>query len=137
MTMSTGACSLSFLVTLSAACPTTTTVRSIGSSASASRTYSSMARPHRRWRGFGRDERIRDPSPAASTTAEIGRWLMRPFYLLPLAVHDIRDHRPHGMRSKARYRDGTRSGVVQVAGQQTLDLRIGVRVLAPEPSAGF
>jgi hypothetical protein len=29
-----------------------------------------MARPQRRWSGFGRVDRIRDPSPAASTTAD-------------------------------------------------------------------
>ena len=57
-----------------------------------------MGRPHNRCRGFGRDERIRVPSPAASTTADSGRSGMR-FSLSPddggdLTIHDDREHRP-------------------------------------------
>ena len=68
-----GACSTRVLVTHSARWPTTTTTRSMGSSASASSTWRIMGRPHSRCRGFGRSERIRVPSPAARTTADSGR----------------------------------------------------------------
>src|SRR4051794_21839035 len=37
-------------------------------SVTASRMWRSIARPHSRWSGFGRAERMRLPSPAASTT---------------------------------------------------------------------
>ncbi len=71
-----GPCSTSFLVTRSAPWPTTTTARSIGSSASESKMCSNMARPHSRCSGLGRVERMRVPSPAASTTDESGLGVM-------------------------------------------------------------
>src|ERR1700729_2584935 len=37
-----------------------------------------MGRPHSRWRGLGREDRIRVPSPAASTTADNGRDVIGP-----------------------------------------------------------
>jgi len=40
--------------------------------------------------GFGRLERIRDPSPAARTTADSARVLMRPFF--PLAALPVPSH---------------------------------------------
>ena len=70
MAMPGGACSIRVLVTHSARWPTTTTTRATDSSARASSTWSTMGRPHSRWRGLGRAERIRVPSPAASTTAD-------------------------------------------------------------------
>src|SRR3984957_9530099 len=86
------------LVTHSPRCPTTTTTFCADSSASASRMWRIMGRPQRRCRGFGRDERIRVPSPAASTTAESGRSGMR-FSLSPddggdHTVHDDLEYRP-------------------------------------------
>ena len=44
------------------------------------RTCTTIGRPHTRWIGFGRSERIRVPSPAARTMAETGRPLMRSLY---------------------------------------------------------
>ena len=90
-----GAWSTRVLVTQSPRCPTTTTTLCTGSSASASRTWRIMGRPHNRCSGLGRDERIRVPSPAASTTAESGLISMR-FSLSPddggdSAVHDDRE----------------------------------------------
>ena len=64
------------LVTRSAPWPTTTTVRATSSPHSAVRTWTTIGRPHTRWIGFGRSERIRVPSPAARTMAETGRPLM-------------------------------------------------------------
>ena len=61
---------MSFLVTRSAPWPTTTTARSISAAGRASSTYSTIARPQSRCSGFGRADRIREPSPAASTTAD-------------------------------------------------------------------
>ena len=68
--------SVSFLVTRSAPWPTTTTARSISGAGSASSTYSTIARPQSRCSGFGRADRIREPSPAASTTADRFRPVM-------------------------------------------------------------
>ena len=68
-----GACSTRVLVTHSPRWPTTTTTRSTSSSASASSTWRTIGRPHSWCSGLGRFERIRVPSPAASTTAESGR----------------------------------------------------------------
>src|SRR5207302_4735456 len=89
-----GAPSWTALVTPSAPCPTTTTTRWTGSSARASRTWSTMGRPHRRWRGLGWADRIRVPSPAANTRADKGR---DPFDDLigspPRALHDGNWHR--------------------------------------------
>ena len=62
--------SCTFFVTASAPCPTTTTVRLTSRPRSDASTWRSIGRPHRRWRGFGRVERIRVPSPAASTMAD-------------------------------------------------------------------
>ncbi len=73
-----GACSCTFLVTRSAPWPTTTTVRSTSSSASAWMTCITIGRPQMRWSGLGRAERILAPSPAARTIAETA---MGPFYL--------------------------------------------------------
>src|SRR5580700_22381 len=90
-----GAWSTRVFVTQSPRCPTTTTTLCTGSSASASSTCRIMGRPHNRCSGFGRDERIRVPSPAASTTAESGLVSMR-FSLSPddggdSALHDDLD----------------------------------------------
>ena len=54
-------------MTRSAAWPTTMTTRSSGSSASASTTCSTIGRPHSSCRTFGVPDRMREPSPAAST----------------------------------------------------------------------
>src|SRR5581483_1323755 len=75
-----GASSCRVLVTRSAPCPTTTTTRSMSSSARASITCRTSGRPHKRCRGLGRADFIRVPSPAASTTADIGRELIPPVY---------------------------------------------------------
>src|SRR5580700_4313062 len=77
-----GAWSTRVFVTQSPRCPTTTTTLCTGSSASASSTCRIMGRPHNRCSGFGRDDRIRVPSTAASTTAESGLVSMR-FSLSP------------------------------------------------------
>ena len=63
-----GRCSATALVTRSPPWPTTTTARSMGSSARACRTWRTIGRPHSRWSGLGRSERILVPSPAARTT---------------------------------------------------------------------
>ena len=62
--------SCTFFVTASAPWPTTTTVRLMSQPPSAASTCSSIGRPQSRWSGFGRVERMRVPSPAASTMAD-------------------------------------------------------------------
>ncbi len=59
-----------FAVTCSAPCPTTTAVVDGRSRCSASITWRTIARPQIMCSGLGRSERIRVPSPAASTIAE-------------------------------------------------------------------
>src|SRR4051812_25831111 len=72
-----GACSCTFFVTRSALWPTTTTVRSTSTDSSEWMTCITMLRPQIMWSGLGRVERIRAPSPAASTIAET---VIRQFY---------------------------------------------------------
>ena len=122
-----GAWSTRVLVTQSPRCPTTTTTLCTGSSASASRTWRIMGRPHSRCRGLGRDERILVPSPAASTTAESGLVSMR-FSLSPddggdSALHDDLEAPPTRRRARPPPPDAP----------PDLDDRPRLRRLPPEP----
>ena len=69
-----GSCGASAPRTASAPRPTTTMTRSSGSADSESTTCSNIGLPHSVCSTFGVRERMRVPSPAASTIAEIGRY---------------------------------------------------------------
>ena len=72
--ISVAICSCRVFVTRSAPWPTTITMRSSGSATSASTTWRSIGRPHNGWSTLGVSERMRVPSPAASTMAANGRY---------------------------------------------------------------
>ena len=67
-------------------------MRSTCSSASASITCSTIGRPQRRCSGLGRADIIRVPSPAASTTAESGRFVTAPVYRVSPALQPHATH---------------------------------------------
>ena len=84
---SVASCSWTVFVTRSAPWPTTTTMRSSGRRPSASSTWRSIGRPHSGCSTLGVVDRMRVPSPAASTTAHspVGSGRARPAALSPTA----------------------------------------------------